>query len=179
MIVPLNGKTPRFGAGTFVAPSADVIGDVVTGKRCSIWYNTTLRGDVMPIVIGDDSNIQDNSVLHGTHKKCGAVVGSRVTVGHSVILHGCRIGDLCLIGMGSVVMDQAEIPDKCIVAAGTLVTEDARFLSGHLILGWPGKAVRPLNEKELAFLSQSADNYIMYTGWYPNESSLIPHKGER
>lgn len=177
MILPLLGKTPRFGAGTFVAKSADVIGDVVTGKRCSIWYNTSLRGDVMPIIIGDESNIQDNSVLHGTHKKCGAVIGNRVTVGHSVILHGCRIGDLCLIGMGSVVMDRAEIPDRSIVAAGSLVTEDARFPGGHLILGRPAKAVRPLNEKELAFLHQSAENYMLYMDWYPNEASLIPHKG--
>lgn len=179
MIIPLNGKTPQFGPGTFVAPSADVIGDVVTGRACSIWYNTSLRGDVMPIVIGDESNIQDNSVLHGTYKKCGAVVGSQVTVGHSVILHGCRIGDLCLIGMGSIVMDEAEIPDRSIVAAGTLVTEGARFPAGHLIMGRPAKAVRPLKLEELAFLPQSAKNYMMYMNWYPNERSLIPHQGER
>lgn len=169
MIVPLLGKTPVFGKGTFVAPSADVIGDVTTGRRCSIWYNTSIRGDVMPIVIGDESNIQDNSVLHGTYRKCGAVVGSRVTVGHSVILHGCKIGDLCLIGMGSVIMDEAEVPDRCIVAAGSLVTEGARFPKEHLIMGRPAKAVRPLNEKELAFLPQSAENYIMYMSWYAQE----------
>lgn len=179
MIVPLNGITPRFGLGTFVAPSAAVIGDVVTGKRCSIWYNTSLRGDVMPIVLGDDTNIQDNSVLHGTHKKCGAVLGSQVTVGHSVILHGCRIGDLCLIGMGSIIMDLAEVPDRSIVAAGSLVTENAKFPPGHLILGRPAKAVRPLNEQELAFLPQSANNYIMYMSWYQDTDSLIPFKGER
>jgi carbonic anhydrase/acetyltransferase-like protein (isoleucine patch superfamily) len=179
MIIPLLGKTPTFGSGTFIAKSADVIGDVKTGKNCSIWYNTSLRGDVMPIVIGDESNIQDNSVLHGTHKKCGAVVGSQVTIGHSVILHGCRIGDLCLIGMGSVVMDLAEIPDNCIVGAGSLVTENAKFPSGHLIMGRPAKAVRPLNEKELAFLPQSAKNYMMYMDWYPNEYSLIPHKEKK
>lgn len=176
MIVPLLGKTPKFGAGTFVAPSADVIGDVVTGKLCSIWYNVTMRGDVFPIVIGDETNIQDNSVLHGTHKKCGAVLGSRVTIGHSVILHGCKIGDLCLIGMGSTVMDQAEIPDNCIVGAGSLVTENARFEAGYLIMGRPAKAIRPLNEKELAFLPQSAKNYMMYMNWYPPEASLINHK---
>jgi len=166
MILPLLGKTPQVGEGSFVAPSADLIGDVKIGKQCSIWFNTTLRGDVMPIVIGDETNIQDNSVIHGTYKKCGAVIGNKVTVGHSVILHGCRIGDLVLIGMGSVVMDQAEIPEKSIVAAGSLVTEDARFPAGHLILGRPAKAVRPLNEKELAFLSQSAKNYIDYMSWY-------------
>lgn len=166
MIQPLLGKTPQIGAGSFVAPSADLIGDVKIGERCSIWYNTTLRGDVMPIVIGDETNIQDNTVIHGTFKKCGAVIGSRVTIGHSVILHGCKIGDLVLVGMGSVIMDLAEIPTRSIVGAGSLVTEGSKFPEGHLILGRPAKAVRPLNEKELAFLSQSANNYIEYMGWY-------------
>jgi carbonic anhydrase/acetyltransferase-like protein (isoleucine patch superfamily) len=169
VIHSLNGKTPQMGAGCYVAPSADLIGDVTLGKNCSVWFNTTLRGDVMPIVIGDDTNIQDNSVLHGTYQKCGAVIGSRVTVGHSVILHGCTIGDLVLIGMGTVIMDQAEVPSRCIVGAGSLITEDARFPEGHLILGRPAKAIRPLNEKELAFLPQSARNYMDYMKWYRKE----------
>jgi carbonic anhydrase/acetyltransferase-like protein (isoleucine patch superfamily) len=169
MILPVRGKTPEIGQDTYVAPSADVIGDVKIGKGCSIWFNTTLRGDVMPIVIGEHTNIQDNAVIHGTYNKCGAVIGNQVTVGHSVILHGCKIGDLCLIGMGSVIMDQAEIPPRSIVAAGSLVTEDAKFPEGHLILGRPAKAVRPLNEKELAFLPQSAKNYIEYKAWYTKE----------
>lgn len=166
MIIALRGKSPEIGEGTFVAHSSDIIGDVKIGKSCSIWYNTTIRGDVMPITIGDETNIQDNTVIHGTYKKCGAVIGNKVTVGHSVILHGCKIGDLCLIGMGTVIMDQAEIPDRCIVAAGSLVTEDSKFPPGHLILGRPAKAVRPLNEKELEFLPQSAKNYIEYKAWY-------------
>ncbi len=166
MILPLNGKEPQFGENCFVAPSADLIGDVTIGKNCSIWFNTTLRGDVMPIVIGDETNIQDNTVVHGTYKKCGAVIGSKVTVGHSVILHGCKIGDLVLIGMGAVIMDQAEVPSRSIVGAGSLIIENSRFPEGHLILGRPAKAVRPLNEKELAFLSQSAKNYIEYKAWY-------------
>lgn len=169
MILPVRGKTPEIGQDTYVAPSADIIGDVKIGKGCSIWFNTTIRGDVMPIVIGDESNIQDNTVIHGTYNKCGAVIGNKVTIGHSVILHGCKIGDLCLIGMGAVIMDQAEIPPRSIVAAGSLVTEDAKFPEGHLILGRPAKAVRPLNEKELAFLPQSAKNYIEYKAWYTKE----------
>jgi carbonic anhydrase/acetyltransferase-like protein (isoleucine patch superfamily) len=166
MILPLRGKTPIIGEGSFVAPSADLIGDVRVGKRCSIWFNTTLRGDVMPIVIGDETNIQDNTVLHGTYQKCGAVIGSRVTVGHSVILHGCTIGDLVLVGMGAVIMDQAAIPTRSIVGAGSLVTEDATFPEGYLILGRPAKAIRPLKPNELAFLDKSANNYIEYMGWY-------------
>lgn len=173
MIQELNGKTPQIGNGTFVAPSADIIGDVRIGKNCSIWYHTTLRGDVMPIVIGDETNIQDNTVIHGTYKKCGAVIGNKVTVGHSVILHGCKIGDLVLVGMGAIIMDQAEIPSRSIVGAGSLVTEDAKFPEGHLILGRPAKAVRPLNEKELAFLPQSAQNYMDYMKWYESEEGGV------
>jgi carbonic anhydrase/acetyltransferase-like protein (isoleucine patch superfamily) len=169
LILPLRGKTPQIGKDSYVAPSADLIGDVTIGRNCSIWFNTTLRGDVMPIVIGDETNIQDNTVIHGTYLKCGAVIGSKVTVGHSVILHGCKIGDLVLVGMGSVIMDQAEIPSRCIVGAGSLVTENARFPEGHLIMGRPAKAVRPLNEKELAFLPKSAQNYMDYTKWYEKE----------
>ena len=91
MILPLQGLKPHVGEGSFVAPSADLIGDVKIGKNCSIWFNTTLRGDVMPIVIGDETNIQDNSVIHGTYKKCGAVIGNKVTVGHSVICTAARL----------------------------------------------------------------------------------------
>ncbi len=165
----MKGKTPKLGVGSYVAPSADLIGDVTIGTNCSIWFNCTLRGDVMPIVIGDETNIQDNCVIHGTYKKCGAVIGSQVTVGHTVILHGCKIGDLVLIGMGSVIMDQAEIPSRSIVGAGSLVTEGSKFPEGHLILGRPAKAVRPLNETELAFLPQSAKNYMEYMDWYTKE----------
>lgn len=166
MILPLLGKIPQIGTESFIASSADLIGDVRLGKRCSVWFNTTLRGDVMPILVGDETNIQDNTVVHGTYRKCGAVIGNRVTVGHSVILHGCRIGDLVLVGMGSVVMDHAEIPDRSVIGAGSLVTEGAKFPGGHLILGRPAKAVRPLKPEELAFLDQSASNYIEYMGWY-------------
>lgn len=169
MILPIKGMKPQIGENTFVAPSADIIGDVRIGKNSSVWFNTTLRGDVMPIIIGDETNIQDNSVVHGTFKKCGAVIGSKVTIGHSVILHGCKIGDLVLVGMGSTIMDNAEIPSRCIVGAGSLVTENAKFPEGHLILGRPAKAVRPLNEQELAFLPQSARNYQDYVNWWYKE----------
>lgn len=166
MIMPLRGHTPQIGAGTFVAPSADIIGDVTMGENCSIWFNTSLRGDVMPIKIGSETNIQDNTVIHGTYKKCGAVIGSKVTVGHSVILHGCTIGDLVLVGMGAIIMDQAQVPSRCIVGAGSLVTEGSKFPEGYLVLGRPAKVLRPLNEQELAFLDQSAKNYMEYKGWY-------------
>lgn len=166
MILEARGKTPEIGKGTFLAPSADVIGNCRIGKNCSIWFNTTLRGDVMPIEIGDETNIQDGSTVHGTLNRAAAKIGRRVTVGHNVILHGCQVDDLCLIGMGSIVMDLAHIPTRSVVAAGSLVTEGAKFPEGHLILGRPAKAVRPLTPEELAFLDESANNYINYKSWY-------------
>lgn len=169
LIRTLNGKTPQIGRGTFLAETACLIGDIEIGEECSVWYNTTLRGDVMPIRIGRQTNIQDNTVIHGTYNKCGATIGQRVTVGHSVVLHGCEIGDLCLIGMGAVIMDLAVIPPRSVVGAGSLVTENSRFPEGHLILGRPAKAVRPLKPEELRFLDQSADNYILYKSWYQTE----------
>ena len=154
------------GDNTWLAPSADVIGDVETGSDCSIWYNVTVRGDVMPIKIGSETNIQDGSTLHGTLNKAALTIGDRVTVGHNCILHGCKIGNEVLVGMGSIIMDNAEIPDRCVVGAGSLVTENAKFESGMLILGRPAKAIRPLKPEEAAFLKQSADNYKDYTKWY-------------
>lgn len=167
MLVTLNnGLKPSVGKEVFIAPSADVIGDVSLGDRCSVWYQAVIRGDVMPITIGDETNIQDGSVLHGTYNKAALKIGKRVTVGHKVVLHGCEIGDLCLIGMGAIIMDNAKIPPRCIVGAGALVTENSEFEEGQLIIGSPAKAKRALTEKELAFLDKSADNYLKYSQWY-------------
>lgn len=166
-IRPLLGHTPVIGEGTFLAEGARIIGDVTIGRDSSIWYNTVLRGDVGPITIGDATNIQDGTVIHGTFKKAFARIGNRVTIGHSVVLHGCAIGDLCLIGMGTIIMDNAEIGPRNIVGAGSLVTENSKFLEeGWLILGRPAKPVRKLKPEELAFLDQSANNYLLYKSWY-------------
>jgi carbonic anhydrase/acetyltransferase-like protein (isoleucine patch superfamily) len=170
VLLPARGFSPTIGQGCFIAPSANIIGDTRIGKNCSIWFNTVLRGDVMPIVIGDETNIQDGSTIHGTFNQAAASVGRRVTVGHNVILHGCRVDDLCLIGMGSIIMDHAHIPEKSIVAAGSLVVEGSKFESGYLILGRPAKTVRKLKAEELAFLNRSADNYLLYKTWYQPES---------
>ena len=171
MIKTVRGFTPSLGSGVFAAENASLIGDVRVGRDSSIWYGVVLRGDVMPILIGEESNIQDNAVVHGSFNKCGAVVGNRVTVGHSVILHGCEIGDEVLIGMGAIIMDEAKIPARSIVGAGTLVTEGQTFPPGHLILGRPARAVRPLKPEELAFLTKSAQNYVHYKSWYAQGQS--------
>lgn len=165
-ILTVRGFTPKLGDDCFIAPSAFIMGDVTLGKSCSVWFNVTLRGDVMPLKIGDEVNIQDGSTLHGTFGKCGVEIGDRTTIGHNVVLHGCKIGKETLIGMGSVVMDQAEVGNHCIIGAGSLVTEGSKFPDGHLILGRPAKAVRALKPEELAFLPKSADNYLLYKTWY-------------
>lgn len=171
MIGPARGKHPQLGKDVFVAPTAAVVGDVKLGESCSIWYGAVLRGDVMPIIVGDETNIQDNAVIHGTINKAQAILGNRVTVGHSAVLHGCKIGDFCLIGMGAIILDNAKISKNCIVGAGALVTENAEFPEGSLILGSPAKVKRSLTEKEIQFLQTSADNYLLYKTWYEGEDT--------
>lgn len=167
MLLEIAGnKKPQIADGVFVAASADIIGDVQIEEGASIWFQTVLRGDVMPIKIGKNSNIQDQTCIHGTLNKAAAVIGEGVTVGHRVVLHGCKIGDYSLIGMGSVVMDNAEIGDHCIVAAGSVVTENKKFEPYSLILGSPAKVVRKLTEEEINFLPQSMNNYLKYQTWY-------------
>lgn len=160
------GASPQIHSNTFVAKSADILGDVILEEGVSIWFQAVLRGDVMPIFVGKNSNIQDGSVIHGSYKKAKAVIKDHVTVGHKVILHGCLIESYSLIGMGSIVMDNAIIPRNCIVGAGSLVTENARFEEGSLILGRPAKFIRKLTEDEIQGLEKSALHYINVSSWY-------------
>ncbi|MBX9769604.1 MAG: gamma carbonic anhydrase family protein [Bdellovibrionales bacterium] len=173
-IIPCRGFQPQIGSGCFVAPTATLIGNVNMGARCSVWFNTVIRGDVEPIVIGEETNIQDGTIIHGTFHKAHATIGRRVTIGHGVMLHGCKIGDTTLVGMGSIIMDNSRIGSKCMVGAGSLVTENSDFSEeGWLILGRPAKKVRLLKPEEIAFLDKSADNYLMYMKWYQ-----APQKGD-
>jgi len=165
-LILARGKSPIVGSDVFIADNARIIGDVQISDRCSIWYNVTIRGDVMPIKIGSETNIQDGSVLHGTYGKFGCEIADRVTIGHSVILHGCKINQRCLIGMGSIVMDGAEIGEYSVVGAGSLVTEGKNFEPYSLIVGRPAVFKRKLTEEEINFLDQSADNYLLYKSWY-------------
>ncbi len=165
-LVTARGFSPKLGEEVFVAEGSQIIGDVQLGDKSSIWFNATLRGDVMPIVIGSETNIQDGSVLHGTYGKYACIVGNRVTIGHNVILHGCKVGTGSLVGMGSIVMDGAEIGEYSVVGAGSLVTEGKKFPPKSLIVGRPAVFKRVLNDEELSFLEQSADNYLQYKSWY-------------
>jgi carbonic anhydrase/acetyltransferase-like protein (isoleucine patch superfamily) len=167
VILSARGFTPQVDSSCFIAPNTSIIADVHIGERSSVWFGCVLRGDVMPIRIGKEVNIQDNSVLHGTFEKCGVTIADRVTIGHSVILHGCEIGFQSLIGMGTIMMDQAKVPAHCIVGAGSLVTEGSQFEEYSLIMGRPAKFVRKLKPSEIDFLPKSANNYLQYMTWYP------------
>ena len=165
-IAAYQGIAPRLADGVFVHASAHIIGDVAIGAHSSIWCGAVIRGDVNHIRIGAESNIQDLSVLHVSHKSAarpeGAplLIGDRVTVGHRVILHGCEIGDECLIGMGAIVMDHAVLEPQVLLGAGSLVPEGKRLKGGHLYLGSPVREVRPLTVEELAHFSYSAAHYV-------------------
>ncbi len=166
MIRGFQGKRPLIDPSAFIAETATVIGDVTVGARSSIWFGTVLRGDVMHVRIGDETSIQDNTVIHVTQERYPTSVGSRVTVGHGVILHGCTVRDLVIVGMGAVVLDQAEVGERCIVGAGALVTPGTRIPSGHLAVGAPARVKRPLTDDELAWIESSAAHYVTLTGQY-------------
>ena len=158
--------SPDVAERVFIHDSAQVIGDVTIGLDSSVWCNTVLRGDVNRIVIGTGSNIQDFAMGHVSHKSAKKpegsplIIGDHVTVGHSVILHGCRIGNECLIGMGSIVMDDVVVEDRVMIGAGSLVSPGKVLKSGHLYVGRPAVAVRELTAEEIAYLRYSAEHYI-------------------
>lgn len=156
---PYKGTFPTVSPEAWVAPSADVIGDTVIGARSSIWYGAVLRGDVMPIRVGAGTSIQDNSVLHTTGGWQDCTVGDGCVVGHSVILHGCTVGDRVLLGMGSIILDYARIGDDVILGAGSLVTTRTEIPSGVLAFGRPAKPVRDLREDELESIREAAAHY--------------------
>ena len=160
LIRKFKDKTPQVGEGTFLAETATLVGDVIVGARASIWFGAVLRGDVYHIRIGDETSIQDNTVIHVTDGRNATTVGTRVTVGHSVTLHGCTIGDHCIVGMGATLLDLAEIGERCIIGAGALVTPSTRIPPGTLAIGAPARPKRDLTAEELRWIEYSADHYV-------------------
>ncbi len=155
-----RGITPKLDDSVFRVGSAEIIGDVEIGAKSSVWFHVVIRGDVNFIRIGERTNIQDGTVVHVTHKKHPTWIGDDVTIGHNVTLHGCKIGNRCLIGMGAIVMDAVEIEDDVMIAAGALVTPGTQIPSGTLFAGSPAKYKRHLSDSEIADLKQSAQNYL-------------------
>ncbi len=173
MIYKFKEWTPALGANSWIAPSADVVGNVTMGEECSIWFGCVVRGDVHYIKIGDRTNIQDLSMIHVTHYKKEdmsdgnpTVIGSDVTIGHRVMLHGCTIEDACLIGMSATILDGAVIGRESIVGAGALVTKNKVFPPRSLIMGSPAKVVRTLSDEEVKELYASAKRYVAFSREY-------------
>ena len=172
MIRSYRDKTPLIGDGSYIDETAVVIGDVVIGENCSVWPLTVIRGDINIIRIGDNTNIQDGSVLHVTHRgdysPDGAElhIGSQVTIGHKALLHGCRVGNQCLIGMGSIITDNAVIEDRVIIGSGSLVPPGKTLESGFLYLGNPAVKKRPLSQSEIEYLAYVAKHYVLLQQHY-------------
>lgn len=162
-LFPYGELFPKLHPSVFLASGVKVIGDVVIGENSSVWYNSVLRGDVHYIKIGDMTNIQDCSMLHVTNGKYPLNIGNKVTIGHSVNLHGCTLHDLCLVGIGAIILDGAVVEEKSMVAAGTVIRPGFIVPNGKLVAGVPGKVVRDLSAEEMDEFEKSAYRYHKYT----------------
>lgn len=158
MLYSFKGSSPQVAESVYIAPGAQIVGQVTLQRGVSVWFNVVMRGDADRITIGEDTNIQDLTMVH-CDEGFPTVVGRGVTVGHSCIIHGCTIGDNCLIGMGSTILNGARIGDNCLVGAGSLVTEGKEFPPGSVIMGRPAKVVREVGEHELQMIRQGMENY--------------------
>jgi len=166
MILAYDGQKPQIADDAYVQSSAQVIGDVVIGSESSLWFYAVVRGDVERIRIGRRTNVQDHSTIHVTNERWPTILGDGVTVGHRVVLHGCSIGDYCLVGIAAVVLDGVEVGRETLIGAGSLVVPGSKIPPGSLVLGSPAKVVRPLNPQEIRRLYDSAALYVGYARRY-------------
>lgn len=168
-IYTYKGIAPTIEDGAFIAPSADIIGDVEIGTKCGIWFGCVLRGDVAPIRVGQRTNIQDGTVIHVTRNGHPTIIGSGVTIGHQALLHACKLEDSCFVGMGSTIMDDVMVESGAMVAAGALITPGKVVKKGQIWAGNPGKYFRELTENEAEFIKVSETNYVKHVEEYLNE----------
>ncbi|MCH5236832.1 MAG: gamma carbonic anhydrase family protein [Muribaculaceae bacterium] len=173
VIRSVRGFTPEIGKDTFIADNAVIVGDVVIGNECSIWFSTVLRGDVNSIRIGNRVNIQDGSVLHTLYQKSTIEIGDDVSIGHNVIIHGAKIKDYALLGMGSIIMDDAEVGEGAIVAAGSVVLSRTKIGPHEMWAGMPAKFIKMVEpEKAKEMNEKIARNYLMYSKWYDEDENM-------
>jgi carbonic anhydrase/acetyltransferase-like protein (isoleucine patch superfamily) len=167
LIKPVKGVSPAFGKDCFLAENATIVGDVVMGDQCSVWFNAVVRGDVNSIRMGNKVNIQDGAVIHCTYQKTRTEIGNNVSIGHNAIVHGCKVHDNVLIGMGAIVMDNCEIGSNTIIAAGAVVLENTKVEAGSIYAGVPAKKVKDISQELIGGeIDRIANNYIMYAGWF-------------
>lgn len=166
LIKSVRGFSPIMGKSCFLAETAVLIGQVTMGDDCSVWYNAVVRGDVNSITIGNQTNIQDGAVIHGTFERFATTIGSRVSIGHNALVHGCTLEDRVLIGMGAIVMDGALVGSGSVVAAGAVVLQGTRIEPGMLYAGVPARPVRKVDEALLELIDRTARNYPRYAEWF-------------
>ncbi|HEY9049533.1 MAG TPA: gamma carbonic anhydrase family protein [Ohtaekwangia sp.] len=166
LIKTVRGHEPKFGNNCFLADNATVVGEVVMGDNCTVWFNAVVRGDVHSITIGDNTNIQDGAVIHCTYQKARTVIGSNVSIAHNAIVHGCTVKDNVLIGMGAIVMDDAVIGENSVIAAGAVVLAGTIVEPGSIYAGTPAKRVKAIGEEMKEVIHRTARNYPMYATWF-------------
>lgn len=170
LVRTLNGITPEQGENCWFAETAVLIGEVKMGDNCTVWYNAVVRGDVNSITIGNQSNIQDNAVIHGTYQKAPTKIGNNVSIGHSALVHGCTLEDNVLIGMGAIVMDNCVVGSGSIIGAGAVVLENTIIEPGSIYVGNPARKVKDIGDKGKAEIERISGNYLKYASWYKDEA---------
>ena len=167
LIKPVKGISPKFGKNCYLADNSTIVGDVIMGDDCSVWFNAVVRGDVNAIKIGNKVNIQDGAVIHCTYQKAATTIGNNVSIGHNAIVHGCTVYDNVLIGMGAIVMDHAVVGSNSIIAAGAVVLENTIIEPGSIYAGVPAKKVKEINKELInGEINRIANNYVMYADWF-------------
>jgi carbonic anhydrase/acetyltransferase-like protein (isoleucine patch superfamily) len=167
VILPVEDKYPKFGNNNFIAPNATIVGDVIMGDDCSIWFNAVVRGDVNFIRMGNKVNVQDGACIHCTFQRYGTTIGNNVSIGHHAIVHGCTLEDNVLIGMGAIVMDNAIVQSNTIIAAGAVVLEGTICEAGSIYAGVPAKKVKAIDKDKIeGEINRIANNYVRYSDWF-------------
>src|SRR3954462_3769077 len=177
LIKPVKGIHPQFGDDCYLAENSTIVGDVIMGEQCSVWFNAVVRGDVNSIRMGDKVNVQDGAVIHCTYENLPAgqagtktLIGNNVSIGHNALVHGCTIHDNVLIGMGAIVMDNCEIGSNTIIAAGAVVLENTKVEPGVIYAGVPAKKVKDINQELIkGEINRIANNYVLYSSWFKEE----------
>jgi carbonic anhydrase/acetyltransferase-like protein (isoleucine patch superfamily) len=167
IILPVKGVDPIIPNDCFIAPNATIVGDVVMGNECSVWFNAVVRGDVNSIRMGNKVNVQDGACIHCTYEKTKTTLGNNVSIGHNALVHGCTVEDNVLIGMGAIVMDGVKIGSNSIIAAGAVVLENTVVPPGSIFAGVPAKKVKDINQELVhGEIDRIANNYVMYSSWF-------------
>jgi carbonic anhydrase/acetyltransferase-like protein (isoleucine patch superfamily) len=169
IIKKVRGFQPRFGNNCFFADNAVVVGEVIMGDNCTVWFNAVVRGDVNSITIGNNTNIQDGAVIHGTYEKSKTTIGSNVSIAHNAVVHGCTLEDNVLVGMGAIVMDDCVVGTNSVIAAGAVVLPGTHIPPGSIFAGVPAKKMKETGEEMKAVIQRTARNYPMYAQWFRDE----------